>query len=49
MQTYNRILVVLDSYEEQPQSGNQLPVEVSKAIRFISDKQEAEIFLLLKL
>jgi universal stress protein E len=44
MQSYNRILVVLDSYEEQ--AGDELPVEVSKALRFVGDRQAAEIFLL---
>jgi len=44
MQSYNKILVVLDSYEEQNEDA--LPVEVSKALQFIGDKQESEIFLL---
>lgn len=44
MQAYNRILVVIDSYEEQTE--DRLPIEVSKALRFVSDRQATELFLL---
>lgn len=47
MQSYNRILVVLDNYEELSESDGALPIEVSKALRFVNDKQESRIFLLL--
>ncbi|MCB1671327.1 MAG: universal stress protein [Gammaproteobacteria bacterium] len=46
MQSFNRILVVLDGYEELPAGGEGLPIEVTKALHFVSDKQESEIFLL---
>ncbi|NNK96188.1 MAG: universal stress protein, partial [Desulfobacterales bacterium] len=44
MQSYNKILVVLDSYEEQ--AVDALPVEVTKALQFVNDKQQTELFLL---
>lgn len=47
MQSINRILVVLDSYEEATDREESLPVEVHKALRFVKDKQESEIILLL--
>src|SRR5210317_1830582 len=47
MQSYNRILVVLDSYEEPPGGEEGLPIEVEKALRFVADKQESKIFLLI--
>lgn len=47
MQSYNNILVVLDNYEDLPEDGDVLPVEVSKALRFVTDKQDSKIFLLI--
>lgn len=42
MQSIDRILVVLDTYEDV----DGLPVEVAKALRFIRSKHESELFLL---
>ena len=44
MRSYKKILVVLDSYEEP--AGDVLPVEINKALQFVDDKQESELFLL---
>lgn len=45
MQSYRKILVVLDGYEEP--AGDELPVEVGKALRLAGDMQGAEIVLLI--
>jgi len=46
MPTYNKILVVLDAYETIPDKPMSLPIEVEKAIRFVSDKQSTQLFLI---
>jgi universal stress protein E len=46
MQSLNRILVVLDIYEEEAGNPDDLPVEVSKALRFITSKTSTELLLM---
>ena len=46
MQAIDRILVVLDTYEEISAEDGSLPVEVAKALQVVSDKQNARILLL---
>lgn len=46
MQALNRILVVLDVYEEESSNQEGLPIEVSKALRFITSKSSTELLLL---
>ena len=46
MQTINKILVVLDTYEEFSAEDGSLPIEVVKALQLVSNKQNAQILLL---
>lgn len=46
MQSLNRILVVLDIYEDESDQPDALPVEVNKALRFITSKTATELLLL---
>ena len=46
MQPFNRILVVLDGYEDLPAADGKLPGEVNKALRLLGNSKKAELFLL---
>ena len=46
MHAIDRILVVLDTYEETSDNDGSLPVEVAKALQLASNKQNARILLL---
>ncbi|MBL4820461.1 MAG: universal stress protein [Gammaproteobacteria bacterium] len=45
MQSLDKILVVLDTYEEILEGEGNLPVEVSKALQFVSNKEKTRILL----
>lgn len=46
MSTKNKILIVLDVYEDFRQGPDVFPIEVEKALKFISDKSKTQLILI---
>lgn len=46
MSSKNKILIVLDVYEDFRQGPDDFPIELEKAFRFISDKSQTQIILI---
>ncbi len=46
MSSKNKILIVLDVYEDFRQGPDDFPIEIEKAFRFITDKTQTEIILI---
>lgn len=46
MSSKNKILIVLDVYEDFRQGPDDFPIEIEKAFRFITEKSDTEIILI---
>ncbi|MCB1671361.1 MAG: universal stress protein [Gammaproteobacteria bacterium] len=46
MSTKNRILIVLDVHEDFRQGPDDFPIEIEKALRFVSDKSKTELIII---
>lgn len=46
MSTKNKILIVLDVYEDFRQGPDVFPIEVEKALKFVDDKSKAQLILI---
>jgi hypothetical protein len=46
MSTKNKILIVLDVYEDFRQGPDDFPIEIEKTLKFITDKSQTQIILI---
>jgi len=46
MSTKNKILIVLDVHEDFRQGPDDFPIEIEKAVRFVSDKSKTELIII---
>jgi universal stress protein E len=46
MSTKNKILIVLDVHEDFRQGPDEFPIEIEKALRFVSDKAETQLIII---
>lgn len=46
MSTKNKILIVLDVHEDFRQGPDEFPIEIEKALRFVSDKSQTELIII---